>query len=419
MLNIVGTIKTAAKRVVVKDWENQRPGRWWGLWLAVVLVVIATALQWHEYPWNGNPFAWVDANQRYDLAKAAAGKRDVALATSKLREAIRIYPGDKRFHAELARQLTHENALSEAIDAWQRCLAVDPNQPAAWVSLAQLYAITADMPKANEAVAKALKIDAGSAEAHAMKALLLLSENKTAEAQKEFDKTARAERDTGRFWNLAGTYYARLGKAQEAESALRQAAEMDPTNAMFQSSLGSYLLEQKKFPEAETHLYRASRLDPEGSEYFARLAEARFHQGKLKTAIEALAVSSSLQPANWKRLEELGRLQMRDKDYSGAVESFKRGVEIVPARAKMWDELINALSLAGRDADAKVAVVRFINLSPENASNAIAWKYLGLLLEKEGNIDDAKGAFQRAIALSRSKDLTAFCQSKIKTMGAK
>lgn len=419
LFNIVRTIKTVAKRTVIKDWDAPVTTYWYGFWVVLAVLIIGTLMQLAQFPWNGNPVTWYQANKLFEQALVAEKRQDTAIAMSKLREAIRTYPGDKRFYAELATQQTHQSAVNDAIQSWEHCLQLDKNQPRVWISLAQLQLVAGDTEKAGKAIDHAVQLDEASADAHAMKALILLNGSKPSEAADEFARTEKLERDNARFWNFAGSYYAQIGKSQEAEVALRQACDLEPTNAMFQNSLGSFLLRAKKFAEAETYLSHAARLQPDNSSYWTALAQASYANKNNKQAINALAKASQLKPSDWRRLEQLGTLQMAEKDYNGAVESFRRATEIVPERRVLWDALVKALFLAGRFPEAKVTVVRFMNLSAENEQNPVAWQYLGQLLQKEGANGDAKSAYKRAIQFSKNQQLTAFCNGKIAELDKK
>jgi tetratricopeptide (TPR) repeat protein len=416
LINIVRTIKTVAKRAVVKDWEKPTTNYWHGFWIVVAVVIIGSIARWQGYPWNGNPIAWYQANETFEQGVAASKKHDGALAISKFRDAIRQYSTDKRFYAALATEETHQNALAEATADWEKCLQIDRNQIDPWISLAQLQMVGGDLTKAEKAINHALRIDEGNADAHVMKAIVLQSQNKPQDAAKEFAKTEHMSRESARFWNFAGSYYAQIGKTQEAETALHQACETEPTNALYENAYGRFLLANKRYKDAEIYLDRAARLDTDNAEYWVALAQSFYGEGDIKRAIRAFKKASDLKPSDWQRLEELGNLQMVDKDFNAAADSFKRAAEIVPKRRKLWDSEIKALFAANRFADAKITVVRFINLTPENQDNPVAWQYLAQLLEKENAKKEAQNAYEKAIELSKSAQLTAFCRQKLEEL---
>jgi tetratricopeptide (TPR) repeat protein len=413
LFNIVRTIKTVATRTVVKDWSRPQKTYWWSFCVVLIVLFVGTISTLKDFPWNGNPVDWYNANTKFEEGRTALNRREPTIAMSKVKEAIRMYPGDKRFHAELAKQWTHQNALPEAIEAWEHCLKLDQNQIDAWISLSQLQLVQGDLTKAHKAIDRALNIDETAADAHALKALVLQGENKANEAQQEFAKTEKLNREGARFWNFAGSYYAQQGKMQEAEVALRQATDIEPTNALYQNSLGHFYLQQKKYDLAEVFLNRAAKLDSENSQYWMALAQAAYGNHNNKLALTALTKASALKPSDWRRLEQLGTLQMAEKEYAGAVDTFRRATEIVPKHNVVWDALIKALFLSERYAEAKVATIRFMNLSPENQANPVAWQYLGQLLQKEGAASDAKNAYKRAIELSKNAKLTAFCNTRL------
>lgn len=413
MIGVAAAIKKVFKKVVFRDWETPRPTRFGPLWLLVSVIAIGTVVYWRDFPMNGNPFEWANANSLYEEGTTQAGTHNNLLALSKLQQAVNIYPNDVRFLNALARIQVRTGNAEQAMQTWNASLKLKPAQPDIALTIAQRLAIKGNAQEAMQLVDDVLKASPANSEALAMKALILKSQEKASQAEKVFEKTYSVPRDSARFWNLAGSYYNSIGKNQEAEAALRQAAELEPATAMYQAALADFLVREKKWSDAEYLLGRATKVEPECAEYWFKLAQVRYNLNKPEDAITALSTAVELDAANPAYLERLGQLQREMKHYPEAAAAFKRATELDPGRTKSWDMLIDSLVLSDRHAEAKVVLTRFMNMSQSNESNPVAWSYLGQLMQHDGNQVASKAAYKKAISLSKNSAFSAFCQSKI------
>lgn len=128
--------------------------------------------------------------------------------------------------------------FQQAIKAFEEAIYSDPNYARAYVGLADTYALISGydlapkneaIPKAREAVAKALALDDSLAEAHASMAVIA----------QNYD------------WNW-----------QKAEAEYKRAISLDPNYATARHWYAEFLTIQGRFPEALDEMERARELDP-------------------------------------------------------------------------------------------------------------------------------------------------------------
>ena len=401
----------------MRDWDRPANPNWWMLVVILVLVFVATVMEWRDFPWNGNPFAWYSANTRFLEHKRQSDLHNVDEARARLNEAIRTFPGDKRFYRALAKLEEGQCNFNAAEAAWRKYLHVDRQDIDAWLSLGDLCERTRHFVGEANCAQEVLKMAPSNPEAHALLALALAEQDKMAQAKETISKLDKEPKQTALVWNLLGRYYARTNDPQAAAAALQESVQLAPTNSYFQAFSGSFFLSQNNFEQAQVCLKRATMLNPDDANVWRMLARAYYELHQPDQAIAALAQRAKLQPKDNRALEELGKLQLSSNHADDAVESFKRETELVPENNGAWDLLINSLVMANRYPEAKIAVTRFMNLSAKNSENPVAWKYVGQICEHEGNKDQAKAAYKRAISLSPSAHLTTYCKTQLELLG--
>lgn len=137
--------------------------------------------------------------------------------------------------------------------------------------------------------------------------------------------------------------------------------------------------------------------------------DPRRHAGELRTlsrmldwlgrpdqAIARAMEAIDLDPSSAETLAWLGELQCRRGDAYTAADSLRRAVAINPDSDVFHCQLAAALSLAGRDDDAKVHLAKSLALNPTNADAHAA---LGMLLARRDDPDAATVHLEKALAL--------------------
>ncbi len=142
--------------------------------------------------------------------------------------------------------LTAKN-YDAAVDAFQKGVEMDPNQPVIWANLADAYVgqsgtktgadQQAALDKAVEAYTKAIALKPDSAAYHNNYALTLAKAKKFDEAQAELNKAAQLDPpEAGRYYYNLGAVLVNNGQSAAAEVAFKKAIEVNPdyADAQFQ-----------------------------------------------------------------------------------------------------------------------------------------------------------------------------------------
>jgi len=172
--------------------------------------------------------------------------------------------------------------MRKAIDFFNQAIEIDPHYALAYVGLADCYLLLPSygrypvrevLPKAKEAISRAMELDDTLAEAHTSQAALKEQEVAPADAEREYKRAIELSPNypTAHLW-----YHIFLlcrGRFDEAETEIRRAKELDPLSLIINSASGDILYFRKKYDQAIQQYRITLELDP-------NFAEARLRMGK-------------------------------------------------------------------------------------------------------------------------------------------
>jgi Flp pilus assembly protein TadD len=260
-----------------------------------------------------------------------------------------------------------------------------------------------------------------------------------AEATVHFNRAVEMQpRVAARHVALA-THLLSLGKDEGALSEVATALAIDPANAVAFGVRGLALIHLNLIDDAIAAMRESARLDPTSALTFNNLAAALNRAGRLEEALEAMNRSVELDPLNPNRpqfvaslLDNLGRtaealecldrgletfpenpqlLNLRGVILSGqerddeAIGQFRRALASDPMDGSIHNNMGEALLLAGRVAEAEVALRKAVELSSGGALEALV--LLGVLVARsdpEERHDLASRALDAQVDHSRFRD---------------
>lgn len=160
----------------------------------------------------------------------------------------------------------HAGNFQEAIQRFERALAVKPDFPEAWQNLASAHFRVEDYEKAVKTAEEAVRLNSQSA---SMIKLLSIAHSKLGDEAKawEYQEKLKAFPDTEfsaeEAYNLA-VAEANRGNDEEAARYFERAILKKPDFALAHYQLGLCCFRLKRWPEARTELERYLALEPEG-----------------------------------------------------------------------------------------------------------------------------------------------------------
>jgi DNA-binding winged helix-turn-helix (wHTH) protein/TolB-like protein len=218
--------------------------------------------------------------------------------------------------------------LQQAIEFFNRAIAIDPNYGAAYAGLADCYNMLVvygrlqpkeGFPKAKEAAARALEIDESSAEAHTSMAFIKF----------RWD------------WDRAAT-----------EREFQEAIKLKPAYAPAHQWYSSYLVAVERFDEAIAEAKRTEELEPLSFVGSSHLGWIYYLSGQNDKAIEQCRKILELDASSFPARRYLGLAYEAKGMYPEAIAEFQTGVKL-SGSPLMLALLGHAYAVSGKTAEAK------------------------------------------------------------------
>ncbi len=220
------------------------------------------------------------------------------------------------------------DALQQAIDYFNKAIAIDANYGEAYAGLADCYNMLVvygrlepkdGFPKAKEAATKALEIDENSAEAHSSMAFIKF--------RWDWDRTA-------------------------TEREFQEAIRLKPAYAPAHQWYSSYLVAVERFDEAIAEAKRTEELEPLSFVASSHLGWIYYLSGQNDKAIEQCRKILELDPSSFPARRYLGLAYEAKGMYAEAIAEFQTGVKL-SGSPLMHALLGHAYAASGKTAEAK------------------------------------------------------------------
>ena len=173
-------------------------------------------------------------------------------------------PNDAEGWYFLGRTKYNENRFAEAVDAFQRCLKLDPRNPKAEDNLGLSYAGLGRREAAAAAYQQAIAWQSGAALKNPGPYIdfgdLLLDENRDGEAVSYLLQAAEIAPRESRAHELLGKAYTRLDQLPKALTELEKAIELSPQNANLHCMLAPVYRKQGFADKAKIEFDRCATL---------------------------------------------------------------------------------------------------------------------------------------------------------------
>ncbi|MBM3124852.1 MAG: tetratricopeptide repeat protein [Chloroflexi bacterium] len=225
-------------------------------------------------------------------------------------------------------------------------------------------------------------------------------------------------------WNEKGNIHFKEGDYEEAIRAYNKAIELDRSFGWPYSNLALTYLTLGKYAEAILLYQRSLSLlqtVPERAAAWNSLGNIYRHLNDYENALHAYQQADALDPENAGRRGtmdlaytepnsqnaqvwiELGNLFFKAGSYAEAADSYEKAVKLDPASGWANSNLAMALVFLNRYTEAVPLYLKSIELFSEDKDKAVAWNRLGNVYRRINDYDNAKQAYQNAIALSNEK----------------
>lgn len=234
------------------------------------------------------------------------------------------------------------------------------------------------------------------------RALVLLQENRLAEARAAYDEICKLDPLDTESWFRLGTVNLELSAVSQAESCFRRVIELDPQLVIAYYNLGRSVELQEKDDEAIAIYRKLLQITPHVEAYY-NIGEIYAQQAKFEDALEAYRQAQELEPASPRLIAAEAGIYEKQGKYDKAYERIRPIVEA----GRESPEVAILLASLSRHLDCRPQAVDMLerllsrDASSGNKDVLIPMHFAaGRLLDAAGEYDRAFYHFQRGNNLS-------------------
>jgi tetratricopeptide (TPR) repeat protein len=279
---------------------------------------------------------------------------------------------------------------------WQVTLSRNPNAFMVHNNLGLALLQKGQMDEAVEHFQKALALQPGFGDAHNNLGLILFQRGQVDEAIDHFQKALAIHPENAPAHYNLGNALLHKGQLDGAGAQFKKAIEFDPAYGEAHNNLGNVLLDEGKVDEAIIHFQKALELQPDYGEAHNNLAIARLRKGQGDEAIAQFRAALRVQPGYSEALHNLAMTLVRKGQVDGAIVEFQKALAIQPNDAVVQNTLAGLLLQQGRADEALAHFQTAVQIDPTLAS---AHRNLGTLLLGKGAVDEAIPHYQKALEI--------------------
>jgi tetratricopeptide (TPR) repeat protein len=242
----------------------------------------------------------------------------------------------------LASALQAEGHANEAIEHYQRAIAIQPDYAPAFNNLGVAEHSAGQLDKAFSAFQRAVDMKPEYPDAHYNLANVLLEKNKPQEAAEHFRIALQTIPDSAGVSNNLGIALAAEGKGTDAVAAFRSAVANDPSSATAHRNLADALATAGQMTEAFAEFQRATQLDPNDAGAHYNYGSTLLDAGRFDDAIAEFRAALRITPQSPEAHNNLGIALGSKGDVDGAISEFQKALSLKPGFADAERNLATA-----------------------------------------------------------------------------
>jgi len=277
-------------------------------------------------------------------------------AVDAYQKAVALYPQDAEIHKNLGATFQELGRLDEAEVSYSQAVALKPGYAEAHSNLGDTLQEQGRLEEAEVSYTQAIALKPNYAESHNNLGATLQKLCRLEEAEASYTQAILLNPALAEAYNNLGATLKELGRLDEAEARYTQAIALKPQVAEVHSNLGNTLNKLGKFELAEVSLRHAIALKTDYAEAHYNLGVTLHEQGRLNEAkacyTQAMAMKPDYAEAHCNlgnTLQELGRLEEAEASYTQAIalkpdyfeahNSLLRCLYLLDKKSAFFDEL--------------------------------------------------------------------------------
>lgn len=245
-------------------------------------------------------------------------------------DAVSKYPYNSRAHYGLACSLQAEKKYKDAVDEYNRVLAINPDDEKTHNNLGVIYFEQGAYPEAVREYRKVLEVNPADKSIHNNLGLIYKNQNNFSEALREFNEALALDPDYAEARYNTGLLYYKLREYARAETEFNLALKINPDYAEVYYDMGIMYDDMKEYDKAVGSYRRAIELKPDFIDAYNNLGFIYYERKEYAPAIRAYTGALAINPGSVSAHNNLGALYYQLKDYGKALAEFEAILKLQP-----------------------------------------------------------------------------------------
>ncbi|MEL6438742.1 MAG: tetratricopeptide repeat protein [Cyanobacteria bacterium J06621_8] len=234
------------------------------------------------------------------------------------------------WYTYLARAYAHQGKTAQAIDTYQKILAVSSNQAEVYAELGLLHSKQKKPRQAAWHYQQALKLRPQWAELQYNLGVILHQLGNWSHAIASYNQALKIKPDYAAACFNLGVLYDQQGELAAASEAYQKAIAIKPNLIRAYSNLGSTYARQQQYDQAIATLKRGITLNPTWATLHNNLGQVYWFNQQPGLALTSFETAILLDPQMTLALHNLGRLWQQQGNYPRAIQLFQQVIALEP-----------------------------------------------------------------------------------------
>jgi predicted O-linked N-acetylglucosamine transferase (SPINDLY family) len=311
------------------------------------------------------------------------------------RTATALRPAPSATRQALERGLAHHQAgrLADAEAIYRQVLAAEPDNAAALHVLGLLANTVGQHAAAIELISRAIQIEPTAAPYHTNLGVAYQSIGQMDDAVECYARALALNPNHLAALHNQGVVLQALGLEQAALASFERSLRLRPNHPETLYNVGVLLRALGRADEAEVRLRQALKLQPVYPEAIGGLLSILLDRGRATEADELSQRALALAPANPRFHDLRATIHRAFGRLEEAIAHYEQALALQPDAPGTWINFGATLQIAGRPADAAIALRRALDLDPTNTQAHSSLIFVLDLLPEA--LDDARAERQR------------------------
>jgi tetratricopeptide (TPR) repeat protein len=343
-----------------------------------------------------------------ELATFYHNSHDYSNASDAWQKALQMDPDNNHLKRDLAEDLLLADKVNEALKLYQELAAADPRDIQPQLRLAEIYRQRGDFVKARAALNKARDLDSQNPEVRYEEVNLLDAEGKTDAAVTALraminDTPANSEDEKARRTILLerlGGLYSSAQHYSDAVDAFRQIADVDPDAApRVSASIIDTWREAKDFKKADAEVQTALKKFPKDRTLISAKASLLADEGKIDDAVAALRTLLDGKK-DWGTQIAIAQVYDKGKRYDEMGQALDAAEKLADSNQEKVTVTFMRGAMLERTKQFEAAEAEFRKVLAMDSENSSALNYLGYMLaDRNERLDEAQKMVGKAVEL--------------------